>query len=72
MEAQRATQMMSAVCSTSCHDDYVRLFGWTKSMVMYIAQAAWLLRPLNILVCYFFDTCSDADNQKPNTYQDVG
>lgn len=33
-------------------------------MVMYIAQTAWLLRSLNILVCYFFDTCSDADQKK--------
>ena len=54
MEAQRVTQMMSAVCFTSCHDDYVRpLFGWAKSMVMYIAKAAWLLRSFNILVCNF-------------------
>ena len=54
MEAQRAAQMMSAVCFTSCHDDYVRaFFGWTKFMIMYIAKAASLLRSLNILVCYF-------------------
>lgn len=54
MEAQRVTQMMSAVCFTSCHDDYVRpFFGWAKSMVMYIAKAAWLLRSFNILVCKF-------------------
>lgn len=37
MEAQRVVQMMSAVCFTSCHDDYVRPFGWTKFMIMYIA-----------------------------------
>ena len=53
MEAQPAVQMMLAVCFTSCHDEYVRTFGWTKSTVVYIAEALCLLRKLHILVCYF-------------------
>lgn len=64
MEAQRAAQTMSAVCFTSCHDDYVRPFGWTKFVIIYIANAAWLLRPLNILVCYFMMPASMRPTKK--------
>ena len=66
MGTQQATQMMSAVCFTSCHDGYARPFGWTKSMIMYIAKAVWLLRPLTILVCYFMKPAAMLANQKPN------
>lgn len=32
-------------------------------MIMYIAEAAWLLRPLNILVCYLMMPARDAANK---------
>ena len=72
MEVQRAARMMLAVCFTSCHDDYVRaFFGWTKFVIMYIAQAASLLRALNLLVCYFILPAA-MQPTKTNIYQNVG
>ena len=32
-------------------------------MIMYIAKAAWLLRPFNIPVCYFMMPARDAANK---------
>ena len=44
------------------------LLAGPKSMVMYIAEAAWLLRSFNILVCYFMMRLQRCGQLKKTNY----